>query len=49
LRSRDWPWQVILFYIFINLARGLTVLMLFPALSRLGYGLDAQFATVMVW
>lgn len=36
-------------YVFINFARGLTVVFLYPILSRIGYGINWRYATIMVW
>ena len=40
---------LLLFYVWMNVARGLMILMLYPLLRRIGYGLDWQNAAVMSW
>ncbi|GMH43152.1 hypothetical protein BSKO_11074 [Bryopsis sp. KO-2023] len=48
ISGADWGWAVLL-YIVLNAVRALTVVILYPILSRMGYGLTMKDAIVMVW
>jgi len=48
LEWRDLGYAVLL-YLFLNAARGFVVMLLFPLLSRIGYGLDWRNAAIVVY
>jgi len=51
--SAYFQWQdagwLLLLYVYVNVARAITVALLYPVLKRLGYGLDPPNAAVVVW
>ncbi|GMH39853.1 hypothetical protein BSKO_07757 [Bryopsis sp. KO-2023] len=48
IKAEDWGYSVVLF-ILLQVVRGITVLVLYPGLKRMGYGLTWREGVVMVW
>lgn len=48
LKLRDWMYLLLL-YVIINITRGIIVLILYPLLKHLGYGINLKECVVIIW
>lgn len=48
LQLRDWMYLLLL-YMIINIVRGVIVLILYPILKRLGYGINLKECLIVIW
>ena len=44
----EWAWLLLL-YLFVNISRLITFIILYPLLQRTGYGITVPNAMVMIW